>query len=107
MCIYIYVEHFVSCLAIARKAGVQDFFWTPCLTYLVMCFHLSFPLQEQLAQNVRGDLTKQSRVLEEEEEIHLRKELDESREQLKQLKSELLRKEYKHDTEMVRGSAYL
>ena len=105
---YIYVDIaklFCLLFGICQKSRGSG--WTPCLTYLVICFHLSFPLQEQLAQNVRGDLTKQSRVLEEEEEIHLRKELDESREQLKQLKSELLRKEYKHDTEMVRGSAYL
>lgn len=37
----------------------------------------------------------------------LRKELDECREQLKKLKSELLRKEYKHDTEMVCEHAYI
>ena len=37
----------------------------------------------------------------------LRKELDECREQLKKLKSELLRKEYKHDTEMVCKHTYI
>lgn len=31
----------------------------------------------------------------------LKKELEKSKEQLKKLKSEFLRKDYKHDTEMV------
>ena len=56
--------------------------------------------QEQLAQNCKVEEVKQSKG-EEEGDGWLRKELEECREQLKKLKSELLRKEYKHDTEMV------
>ena len=53
-----------------------------------------------MAQNNKMEEVKQSKG-EEGEDGWLRKELEECREQLKKLKSELLRKEYKHDTEMV------
>ena len=53
-----------------------------------------------MAQNSKVEEVKQSKG-EENEDGWLRKELEECREQLKKLKSELLRKEYKHDTEMV------
>lgn len=58
-------------------------------------------LQEQLSQNNRVEEVKHNRGGEESDSSCLRKELEASREQLKRLKSELLRKEYKHDTEMV------
>lgn len=57
--------------------------------------------QEQLLQNNRCEEVKQGKG-EVDEDSCLRKELEKCREQLKKLKSELLRKEYKHDTEMVR-----
>lgn len=53
-----------------------------------------------MVQNSKVEDVKQTKG-EEDEDGWLRKELEECREQLKKLKSELLRKEYKHDTEMV------
>ena len=53
-----------------------------------------------MVQNSKVEDVKQT-IGEEDEDGWLRKELEECREQLKKLKSELLRKEYKHDTEMV------
>ena len=59
-------------------------------------------LQEQLSQS-RVEVRQQNKGGDgADEESCLRKELEDSREELKQIKSELLRKEYKHDTEMVR-----
>lgn len=59
-----------------------------------------YVLQEQLSQNRMEEVRQQSKG-DEDIEGCLRKELEQSREELKKLKSELLRKEYKHDTEMV------
>lgn len=56
--------------------------------------------QEQLSQN-KGEEVTQGKAVDDKDTSVLKKELDVSREQLKKLKSELLRKEYKHDTEMV------
>lgn len=59
-----------------------------------------------MSQNSKCEEAKQGKGRE-GDEGWLRKELEECREQLKKLKSELLRKEYKHDTEMVCEYTYV